>query len=336
MPNTKPLDMQMLRMFVTTAEEGSMSNAAKRLGVTQSAISQGIRHLEDHFGVVLLTRDRRPLALTPAGLALRNRGVALLNESDRLKAEVIDASRGTTLDAHIGLVDSFAATCGTSFIKEMLGRATTLSVRTGLSPFLGEALVARELDLAVSTDALVDLDNIVCRRLLTERFLVITPATYSATVSNREHLLKLSDALPILRFNRQSHLGTQVERFLRRLELRASHRLEVDTADTLTSMVAGGIGWAITTPMCMLQAGETARKVKPHFLESLGAERSLYLVGRRDEYTRLFDDTYAVAHRILKRSLVPAARTLRSGLERLIELEPENEQDTRSDNTLTQ
>ena len=67
MPSTKPLEMQMLRMFVTTAEEGSMSNAAKRLGVTQSAISQSIRHLEEHFGVVLLTRDRRPLALTPAG-----------------------------------------------------------------------------------------------------------------------------------------------------------------------------------------------------------------------------------------------------------------------------
>ena len=331
MPSTKPLEMQMLRMFVTTAEEGSMSNAAKRLGVTQSAISQSIRHLEEHFGVVLLTRDRRPLALTPAGLALRNRGLALLNESDRLKAEIIDASRGTTLDVRIGLVDSFAATCGTSFIKEMLGGATTLSVRTGLSPFQGEALVARELDLAISTDALVDLDNIVRRRLLTEQFLVITPTAYGASVRTREQLRPLSDALPMLRFSRQSHLGAQVERFLRRIELRVAHRLEVDTADTLTSMVAGGIGWAITTPMCLLQAGETARKVKPHFLEGTGAERSMYLVGRRDEYTLLFDATYAVAHRILKRSLIPAARTLRAGLERLIEMEPENEEDTRSD-----
>lgn len=325
MPSTKLVEMQMLRMFVTTAEEGSMSNAAKRLGVTQSAISQGIRQLEDHFGVVLLMRDRRPLALTPAGLALRNRGIALLNESDRLKAEVIDASRGTTLDVRMGLVDSFAATCGTSFIKEMLERATTLSVRTGLSPFQGEALLARELDLAVSTDALVDLDNIVRRRLLTERFLVITPPSYGANLRTRDQLLQLSDAMPMLRFNRQSHLGAQVERFLRRIELRAAHRLEVDTADTLTSMVAGGIGWAITTPMCVLQAGEMARRVKLHFLEGPGAERSLYLVGRRDEYARLFDATYAVAHRILKRSLVPAARTLRAGLEQLIEMEPEHE-----------
>ena len=325
--SNRPLDMQMLRMFVTTAEEGSMSSAAKRLGVTQSAISQGIRHLEDQFGVVLLARDRRPLTLTPAGLALRNRGLALLNESDRLRAEVIDASRGSTLDVRIGLVDSFAATCGTGFIKEMLGRSTTLSVRTGLSPFQGEALLARELDLAISTDALVDMDSVVRRRLLTESFLVITPAGYGEAVLNREHLLRLSDTLPIVRFNRQSHLGSQVERFLRRLELRAAHRLEVDTADTLASMVAGGLGWAITTPMCLLQAGETARKVKPHFLQGAGAERSLYLVGRRDEYTRLFHDTYAVAHRILKRTLVPAARTLRAGLEQLIELEPEHEPD---------
>jgi hypothetical protein len=76
--------------------------------------------------------------------------------------------------------------------------------------------------------------------------------------------------------------------------------------------------------------------VKPHFLQGPGAERSLYIVGRRDEYTRLFDETYSVAHRILKRSLLPAARTLRAGLEQLIELEPENEADSRSEHAITQ
>lgn len=330
MMNSKHLEMQMLRMFVTTAEEGSMSNAAKRLGVTQSAISQSMRHLEDYFGVVLLRRDRRPLSLTPAGLALRNRGLVLLNDSERLKSEVIDASRGATLDVRIGLVDSFAATCGASFIKEMLGRATTLSVRTGLSPFQGEALVTRELDIAVSSDAMVDLDIVVRRRLLTEQFLVITPTSYPAAVRTREQLCTLSDSLPMLRFNRQSHLGMQVERYMRRMEIRAVHRLEVDTADTLTSMVAGGIGWAITTPMCLLQGSEAARKVKLHLLEGARAERSLYLVGRRDEYAQLFGATYGIAHTILERSLLPAVRNLRSGLEQLIELEQRNDEEPTS------
>ena len=42
----RPIDLQVLHLFVTTAEERNMSAAALRLGTTQSAVSQGIRQLE--------------------------------------------------------------------------------------------------------------------------------------------------------------------------------------------------------------------------------------------------------------------------------------------------
>ena len=44
------LDLQWLQVFVVAAEERSMSAAAQRLGTTQSAISQSIRHLEEELG----------------------------------------------------------------------------------------------------------------------------------------------------------------------------------------------------------------------------------------------------------------------------------------------
>jgi DNA-binding transcriptional LysR family regulator len=325
MTNVKLVDMQMVQAFVTTAEERSMSSAAKRLGVTQSAISQSIRNLEEQFGVALLNRERRPLALTPAGLALRNRGVMLLNEIAHLKAQVIDASLGIKPDMRIGLVDSFAATCGSALIKEMLGRATTLAVRTGLTPYLGEALVARELDMVVSSDPLADMDGIVRRRLLAEQFLLITPRQQAGKLRTVKDIRDLTQTQPLVRLNRKSHLGAQIERFLRRVDVRAPHRLEVDNADTLTSMVAGGTGWAITTPMCLLQAGELAKQVKLHFLEGLTADRSIFLVARRDEYGRLFDETYGTVQLVLKTTLLPGLRAISPNLERLIELEKRTE-----------
>ncbi len=324
----KPLDMQALQVFVATAEERNMSNAAKRLGLTQSAVSQSIRQLEEQFGVVLFNRERRPLSLTPAGLALRNRGVLLLDDMSRLKAHVIDASRGIKPDVRVGLVDSFAGTCGPAFIKAMLLQSTTLSVRTGLTPYHSEALVGRDLDIVVSTDPLADLDGIDRRRLLSEQFLVITPKAYTNKVRTPADLRELSEAQPIIRFNRQSHIGAQIERFLRRIDVRVPHRLEVDTADTLASMVAGEIGWAITTPMCLLQAGEYAKQVRLNFLGAPGGGRSMYLLARHDEYSHLFDEVYAIAHSIASTSLRRRLATIHGDLPKLVEIDKETQDES--------
>ena len=326
MTTAKSIDLQMLQAFVTTAEERNMSSAARRLGVTQSAISQSIRQLEEQFGVVLFNRDRRPLVLTPAGLTLRNRGALLLDEIAHLKAQVIDASLGIKADMRIGLVDSFAGSCGTVLIKEMLSRATTLSVRTGLTPYLGEALVARELDLIVSTDSLADMDGIVRQRLMTEQFLLITPQQHAGSVRTATEIRELALAKPMVRLNRKSHLGIQIERFLRRIDVRAPRRLEVDNADTLTSMVAGGIGWAITTPMCLLQAGELAKQVKLQFFDGVNVSRSVFLVARRDEYSHLVDETYRLIQSVLKTHFLPGLRAIRPELEGLVEVEPRTEE----------
>lgn len=321
MSNSKPLDMQTLQIFVITAEERNMSSAAKRLGLTQSAVSQSIRQLEEQFGVSLFNREHRPLVLTPAGLALRNRGRVLLEDMNRLKANVLDASQGIKPDVRVGLVDSFASTCGTQFIKALLARSTTLAVRTGLSPFHGEALIARELDIVISSDPLSDIDGLVRRRLLFERFLIITPKNYQGDVRSAKDLRHLAEALPIVRFNRQSHVGGQAERFMRRMALHIPHRLEVDTADTLTSMVAGDIGWAITTPMCLLQGGAWAREVKLHFLDAMNGGRSLYHLARQDEYGQLFDETYGLARSLLAGPMLEKLRGIHPGLPDLVEIE---------------
>src|ERR1700752_4207120 len=112
MADTRPIDMQALRVFFTTAPDCNMSKVAGRLGISQSAVSQSIRLLEEEFGTPLLNRSGRPLKLTTAGMALLNRGRALLEEAMNLRGAVIEASKGIKPSLRVGLVDSFAATCG--------------------------------------------------------------------------------------------------------------------------------------------------------------------------------------------------------------------------------
>src|SRR4051794_28744040 len=56
-----------LLAFVTVAREGTFTRAAATLGVTQSALSQAIRGLEERLRIRLLTRTTRSIGLTAAG-----------------------------------------------------------------------------------------------------------------------------------------------------------------------------------------------------------------------------------------------------------------------------
>jgi DNA-binding transcriptional LysR family regulator len=318
MPSNKPLDMHAVQVFVAVAEEGSMSAAATRMGISQSGVSQIIRQLEDDLGVVLVNRTTRPMALTPFGIALRNRGAVLSEEIANLKAQVVEAGQGIKPDLRIGLVDSFASTCGSVFTKKLLGKVSQLSIRTGLSPQQGEALLRRDLDLIVTSDPLMDANDVVRYRLFSERYLVITPRNLDAPVKTIDDLKTLTNRLPIVRFNRTSQVGMQIERYLRRIDVRAPNRLELDNADALTSMVAEGIGWAITSPMCLLQGITHAARVAPHLVEKLGLERSLYLVARRDEYNAFFDDACETAREVIETSFMPRLKALGANIEQLI------------------
>jgi DNA-binding transcriptional LysR family regulator len=60
-------ELKPLAIFAETVDAGSMSAAARRLGMTPSAVSQAIRALERQGGVMLLHRSTRKLALTEAG-----------------------------------------------------------------------------------------------------------------------------------------------------------------------------------------------------------------------------------------------------------------------------
>lgn len=63
-------DLTDLTAFAAVAEVGSFTKAAARSGLSQSALSRAVRHLEDRHGVALLVRSTRHVGLTDAGEAL--------------------------------------------------------------------------------------------------------------------------------------------------------------------------------------------------------------------------------------------------------------------------
>lgn len=318
MQENRPIDMQALRVFLSTAQDCNMSKAAARLGISQSAVSQSIRLLEENFGTPLLNRAARPLTLTAAGMALLNRGSLLMEEALDLRGAVIEASKGIKPSLRLGLVDSFAATCGTPFVRQLLKNTAHLSVRSGLSPNLGEAFSRRELDLVISSRSL-DLEGMANHTLMTEQFFLISPKDAPVCRSVAD-MVTLARALPIVRFNQQSHLGAQVDSALRRLGLNPARRLEVETADTLTSMVAGGLGWAVTTPLCLLQGARSAPAIRHDFISDLNVERKLYLHFRKGEYGSLGREVFDIVCDLLEHTIKDELRVMNPFLCNLIKV----------------
>jgi len=86
------LNWTLLHVLIAICEEGSISAAADRLNITQSAVSQNLKKLEDQLGSQLVVRNTKPLELTPIGSYC-------LQVAQVISAEItsIEAMRGSNL-----------------------------------------------------------------------------------------------------------------------------------------------------------------------------------------------------------------------------------------------
>ncbi len=99
-----PFKRGQLQYFVTVAEEGQMTRAARRLHLAQPALSQAIAQLEAELGLELLTRHARGVTLTAAGeIFLAKARVALAADIDAA-ATAQSLARAATGTLEIGFI----------------------------------------------------------------------------------------------------------------------------------------------------------------------------------------------------------------------------------------
>ncbi len=88
------MKIDMLRLYCNVVQTNSFSRGARESGVTQSAASQSIRHLEEDLGVSLLDRSKRPFTLTPQGEKFYKACRDLIEGFDRVRDEVASDKNG--------------------------------------------------------------------------------------------------------------------------------------------------------------------------------------------------------------------------------------------------
>ena len=106
-----PIELRLLRYFAVVAEELHVGNAAARLFISQPALSQQIRSLEEQVGLPLFIRHPRGVELTEAGEVLLAEARQVLGGSDRFEAAVDELRRGRTAGLRVGVPPGIRARC---------------------------------------------------------------------------------------------------------------------------------------------------------------------------------------------------------------------------------
>ncbi len=143
------IDTNLLRAFVAVANSGGMTAAGGALHLSQGAVSQQIKRLEDLLGCGLFVRDRRQLQLTPHGERLLGKATRLLHLNDEIWSEMAEdpvdgvVRMGVPYDLVSTLLTPILKVYGTAFPR------VEMSLVCASSPELAKRLAAGKIDLAL-------------------------------------------------------------------------------------------------------------------------------------------------------------------------------------------
>lgn len=173
------IELRLLRYFAVVAEELHVGNAAARLFISQPALSQQIRALEEQVGLPLLIRHPRGVELTEAGTVLLEEARTVLAGSERLEATVEELRRGRTAGLRIGVPPGLAPTVLPALLAPLRKREPD-------APIEVRELTTPE-QVAAITDGMLDLGLVrepVDGKALSRRTLLIEPLGASLPVQH--------------------------------------------------------------------------------------------------------------------------------------------------------
>ena len=143
------LDIALVRTFVAVADAGSMTIAANALHLTQGAISQQIKRLEQNFDCALFARKGRTLTLSADGDRFIGKARALLRMNDEVCAEMM--TRPLDGPLRVGVPDDVVGTYFAAIFKAFTEAhpRVDISLVCGSSQALGDLIASGALDIAV-------------------------------------------------------------------------------------------------------------------------------------------------------------------------------------------
>lgn len=270
--------LEQVRSFVAVAETEHVSKAAASLFLTQSAVTQQLRHFEQALGLQLLERPGRGVRLTDAGRTLAIACRAALRSIEIVEDTARSMKTLTAGSLNLGASPTSASYYLPSRLAAFSSRypAVKLSVAVEPSDALSAQVLAGALDCAlIEGDPIAGLTSVV----LAEDELVL--------VAHRDHPLSQLSRLTIAQLGKYRYIGRgpgwAAERTVRKLMGRAyelSEVMNLSHPDYVRAAAVAGLGYAVL-PLLAVQADLAAGVLKR--LPAPSAVRAIRAIRRPSE-----------------------------------------------------
>ena len=239
------MELRQLQLFLAAAEEGSITAAAKRMHLTQPALSRQVKALEEELGVELFTRGAHSVNLTPAGSVLLEEGRKLLERAERVVKQVRATAEGEPL--RIGYAPSLAG----SLLGHALERFSQIHPRVRVqrsdcsSAEMRHGLIQGTLDVVVTVPWEGDTQAVQWTTIRRHRMGLALPEAHPLAKKAKIPLADL-DGQKLLLYSRTDYpeYWQAVTRLFRENGLQAKVAGEFDGITSLGAALAAGLGVA--------------------------------------------------------------------------------------------
>ncbi|KLU62222.1 HTH-type transcriptional regulator CysL [Peptococcaceae bacterium CEB3] len=299
--------LDLLKLFTQVVEEQSFTSTARHLGVSQPAVSNQMRALEDKLGVKLLLRRGKALVLTAEGEIVLRQARRILDDWDELMEQI-----GTANPEFAGLVRLGASQIpGEYLLPALLADFQHEFAKVQLKLVVGDSLemankvAEREVDFAV-VGSTFDSEKLASEFWQWDELMLVLPERHPLA-GQRE--IRLSDLLPYPMIVREEGSGHRraLEETLAGLGLSLPDfriSLEAGSIEAIKNSVRAALGYSFISRSALGVAPEGVRVCR---LQDVNIRRGFYLVTRRNKslpvssqacYTRIRDYSKQNAVRI--------------------------------------
>lgn len=243
------MNLHHLRLFRAVATDGSLTGAARRLNLSQSALSTQIRALESTLGHDLFERRGRSLVLTEAGRIALDHADAIFRTADDLSATLRETGRARRA-LRVGALATLSRNFQMDFLRPLLARADVeVILRSGTQAELLRGLESLELDVVLTNFAPSrDLDSNWLIHAIAEQpvSLIGTPARVGRCDAGLRELLSRE---PLVLPAKDSSLRAAFDALTARLGVTTVIAAEADDMAMLRLLARENAGLAVIPPI---------------------------------------------------------------------------------------
>ncbi|CAM4489098.1 LysR family transcriptional regulator [Paenibacillus tarimensis] len=245
------MDLRQLKYFLTVAQAGQVTRAAKLLNMEQPPLSRQLRLMEEELGVTLFDRSGKRFKLTEAGETLRRKAEILLQQVDETIREVKETDEGLRGRLSIGSVVSCISLLPQR-IEQFRSQypQVTFKILEGDHFYLGEQLEKRTIELVVARlpfEAQPANARYEILPLPSDPFVAVIPSIWTGFSGVSAIDMKELADVPFLalKTDQTTRMHEQVMSECRRHGFEPNIVCECSSVAIIMSLIAGGIGATI-------------------------------------------------------------------------------------------